>query len=288
MAWANSTEDKVERGELVGSMVSSDVTVGNLLDRYELEVSQRKKGYSAERYIINRLRGHFSGFQLMTLSADRVVLYADSRLVTVGSDTVRRELSVLSAAWEAAKVLWKYPLRDNPIKIANKMLTSTNTYARKVERKRRLSEEEELAMLAELSVEMRDLFLLALETGMRRGELAKTGGNKRVDGGLLIDDDKTGLTSVIPLSTVADAILEKYPNGFGRKPDSITQAFNRAKNRAGIKDLRFHDLRHEAASRLFEKGLTIEEVSTITRHSDWRSLKRYTHPSIKLIRSKLG
>jgi len=59
--------------------------------------------------------------------------------------------------------------------------------------------------------------------------------------------------------------------------DSITQAFNRACQRAGIKDLRFHDLRHEATSRFFEKGLNTMQVAAITGHKTLQMLQRYTH-----------
>ena len=62
----------------------------------------------------------------------------------------------------------------------------------------------------------------------------------------------------------------------GMRPDSVTQAFNRACKRLGISDLRIHDLRHEATSRFFERGFSIPEVALITGHSDWASLKRYT------------
>ncbi|MBL4821255.1 MAG: tyrosine-type recombinase/integrase, partial [Gammaproteobacteria bacterium] len=44
-----------------------------------------------------------------------------------------------------------------------------------------------------------------------------------------------------------------------------------------IEDLHFHDLRHEATSRLFEAGLTIERVALVTGHKDWKMLRRYTH-----------
>ena len=57
--------------------------------------------------------------------------------------------------------------------------------------------------------------------------------------------------------------------------------------RAGIDDLRFHDLRHEAVSRLFEKGLNIPEVSTVSGHRDPRMLFKYTHPKVQAIREKL-
>jgi integrase len=58
---------------------------------------------------------------------------------------------------------------------------------------------------------------------------------------------------------------------------SVGTAFRRACRELGIRDLRFHDLRHEAASRLFEAGLSIEQVALVTGHKDWRMLKRYTN-----------
>ncbi len=57
--------------------------------------------------------------------------------------------------------------------------------------------------------------------------------------------------------------------------------------RAGIDDLRFHDLRHEAVSQLFEKGLNISEVLTVSGHKDPRMLFKYTHPRIETILAKL-
>lgn len=289
-AWANSIEDKIERGELVGDMVANESTVGNLLDRYEREIADRKKGYrQSEIYKYDLLRDHFGKIPLLALTPEKVVAYADKRLAgNIKSDSVRRELAVLSSALETARNLWGYPIEGNPVKTANIMLTSTNTYKRKVERDRRVTDDELTDLNGQLNEVMRDLVTFALETAMRRGEIARTGGKQRVRGGLLIKDDKTGKTTVIPISVVANEILDKYPGGFGMKPDSITQAFNRACERAVIADLRFHDLRHEATSRLFEKGLSIEETAKITRHSDWRSLKRYTHPSNDIISAKLG
>jgi integrase len=58
---------------------------------------------------------------------------------------------------------------------------------------------------------------------------------------------------------------------------SVGTAFRRACRELGIDDLHFHDLRHEAASRLFEAGFAIEHVALVTGHRDWKMLKRYTH-----------
>ncbi len=68
---------------------------------------------------------------------------------------------------------------------------------------------------------------------------------------------------------------------------AIKKAFSRATRRAGIEDLHFHDLRHEATTRLFEQGLTIMEVSSITGHRDLQMLRRYTHLRAEDLAKKL-
>ena len=64
---------------------------------------------------------------------------------------------------------------------------------------------------------------------------------------------------------------------FPYNPRSVGTAFRRACKQLKIKNLHFHDLRHEATSRLFEAGLRIEQVALVTGHRDWKMLKRYTH-----------
>ena len=59
--------------------------------------------------------------------------------------------------------------------------------------------------------------------------------------------------------------------------EPLKSSWRRACSRAGINNLRFHDLRHEATSRFFEKGLNVMEVAAITGHNDLRMLQRYTH-----------
>jgi integrase len=68
----------------------------------------------------------------------------------------------------------------------------------------------------------------------------------------------------------------------------VKRSYIRAVRRARIKDLRFHDLRHEATTRLFEKGLNIMEVASITGHKDLRMLRRYTHLRPEDLAMKLG
>jgi len=292
-AWARKTESDLEHGQL---FKSTTMTVSDLLERYEREVTEHKKGKSQEASRLRLLASELGKHSLGDLTAEICSRWAKSRLASVSSDTVRRDLAVLSAAIETGRVLWEIEIKGNAARTALSSLTKSRAMKRPNRRVRRVSDEELSAILAELGPVMRNMVLFDLETAMRRGEVARMEWEHLAGNRLLIPDDKTGKSQFIPLSSRAMEILEgvqpepekRHGSVFGMKPDSITQAFDRACERAGIQDLRFHDIRHEATSRLFERGLSIEEVATITRHSDWRSLKIYTHPSLDHISSKLG
>ncbi len=130
---------------------------------------------------------------------------------------------------------------------------------------------------------MQNIVIFAVETGMRIGEIAAMEWNhinwdKQT---LLIPITKTDKAREIPLSKRVQLILKaNLSRSDGRSVSvwdiSITQAFGRACKRLGIDNLRYHNLRHEAVSRFFEKGLNTMEVALITGHQDLRMLKRYT------------
>jgi integrase len=126
------------------------------------------------------------------------------------------------------------------------------------------------------------LVTLAIETAMRRGELL----------GLDWDDlhldqnyvhlalTKNGTSRDVPLSPVARQTIEALPRSISGRvipihPEALKGLWRRAIRRADITGLRFHDLRHEATTRFFEKGLNVMEVAAITGHKDIRMLQRY-------------
>ena len=74
----------------------------------------------------------------------------------------------------------------------------------------------------------------------------------------------------------------------GLTSEAIKRSYIRAVRRAGIENLRFHDLRDEATTRLLEKGLNIMEVASITGRKDLRMLQRYTHLKAEDLARKLG
>ncbi|MCA1799656.1 MAG: site-specific integrase, partial [Xanthomonadaceae bacterium] len=136
---------------------------------------------------------------------------------------------------------------------------------------------------------------LALETAMRRGELLSLVW-PHIDLArrtALLPETKNGHARVVPLSPKAVAVLQDLrPRATGPvfsdvSNESIKRAFIRAARRAGLDDFRFHDLRHEATTRLFEKGLAMMEVASITGHRDPRKLRGYTHLAAEALAKKL-
>jgi integrase len=144
------------------------------------------------------------------------------------------------------------------------------------------------ALRAVMPAMLRDIYDLAVLTCMRRGEFVRlewrdVDQEKRL---LTIRDRKhprqrEGHTDVIPLLGNALEILTRQERGDGPifpvSPEWISDQFLLACRIARIEDLHFHDLRHEAVSRLFEMGYTIEQVALVSGHRSWSMLKRYTN-----------
>ena len=97
----------------------------------------------------------------------------------------------------------------------------------------------------------------------------------------------TPIGNLNDISQRALNILNNTELPFPYTPNALKLAWNRLKKKGNIKDLHFHDLRHEAISRFFEKGLSIPEVALISGHKDVRMLFRYTHLKAEDILKKL-
>lgn len=164
-------------------------------------------------------------------------------------------------------------------------------------RQRRLEAGEEDALLAACKASrayyLHSFVVLAIETGMRSGELLEmrwehVNLNNRT---VFLPDTKNGSPRTVPLSTRALTAILSLPraiNGrlFSSGYLSIHKAFKLAVTKAQaaqpdkvtfLRGLRFHDLRHEAVTRLFEKGLNPIEVGMMSGHKTLSMLQRYTH-----------
>jgi integrase len=193
--------------------------------------------------------------------------------------------------FEVARDEWGLPLADNPLgKLRLKIPPQR--------RERRLKEGElERLVLAAQSCRnplILPIVLFAVATAMRRGEILGLRW-EHIDQGrrtLLIPDSKNGRSRTLPLTSQAiealDLVSVTNECVFPISANAFRLAWERLRARAGSHDLHFHDLRHEAISRFFERGLSVPEVALISGHRDARMLFRYTHPLRSVIIEKLG
>lgn len=282
-AWASTVESEMARGVFRSYQEAEHTLLIELLERYRKEVTSQKKGWvqeSSKLRVISRYP--LAQYAVARIGGKELAEYRDCRLQEVSPKTVRDELVVLGHVFKVAMQDWGIVLpHGNPIDSVRKPKIGNNR------RDRRLNPEEEIRLLQackEYGEPLPSIVMLALETGMRRGEIASLHWNHinlktRV---VHLPETKNEESRDVPLSSKAAGVLNALPRNisgrvFEMRPDSITQAFNRACKRAGIEDLRFHDLRHEATSRFFEKGFNPMQVAAITGHKTLQMLQRYTH-----------
>lgn len=279
--WAREVELAMDRSVFQSTVKAERTTVNDALESYFREVLVNKKSSSDFRYMIDRLKRTFIEFRLIDMSVEAVREYKSYRLQRVKDETVRKELNLLKRFFDYAIREWEiYLPKGNPV-------SSVSLPNKGKSRDRRLLIGEEDILLSAAKAYggvIHDIIVIAIETGMRRGEILKMQWQclHRKDSTVYISDTKNGESRTVPLSPYALDVIQKqqekkYGEIFEIRGDSVGQAFRRITKRAQIQNLRFHDLRHEATSRLFEKGLQIMDVAAITGHKDLASLKRYTH-----------
>ena len=303
-AWARRTESEIERGVWHDSSEAERVTLRQALNRYEREVTPKKRGgQDTDRSNLRLLRAE----RIATLAIGRVGSSELARLRDqwtrdgLKPSTIRRRMVTLSHVFTIASKEWGMTSLVNPVR--NVRLAPENNA-----RDRRVSDQEIEALCAAAKrTEALEPFLrLAVETAMRRGELVGLRWRDvNLDARTIhLSETKNGKPRDVPLSPVAIEVLRKLrPRGAKgedkvlswARGDGATQAFTRARLRARnayeakckssrrtpdpgfLEDLHVHDLRHEATSRLAAL-FAVHELTKITGHSDTKMLLRYYHP----------
>ncbi len=295
--WARELEAQVDRfGAAPDTRILESTTLRELLERYKTEVSPTKRGSVQEIQRIDVLKRHDIAYRTMVgLSPQDISSFRDERLKSVAPSTTVRELAILSHVIEVAIRDWGLPLARNVVKMVRRPVIRN-------ERSRRLSGDEEQLLLDGCDAGqipfLKTIVILAIETGMRRGEILglkwnDISHNRRV---ITLTMTKNGSGREVPLSQRAFKALSEWKDSadvsqsavFPMKAGALEQAWRRLLTRSNVKVLRFHDLRHEGVSRLFERGLNIIEVSSISGHKELRMLKRYTHLSADDLVARLG
>lgn len=278
----------------------TDVTLREALETYRARISILKKGYAQEKYRIDQVIRSFLGDKVVRLiSSVDIASYRDQRLTEtnprtkkpLSPATVRLELSLLSNLFDIARIEWGY-CDGNPVKNVRKPKTPPG-------RERRLTPREERQILrychSHQNKELYSIVVLALESAMRQGEiLGLRWENINLKARVAhLPDTKNGTRRDVPLSlTARDALVrlgvQTRGEVFSYTSNGIKSTWRFMLMRLGISDLHFHDLRHEAVSRLFELGsLDVMEVAAISGHKSLSMLKRYTHLKAQRLVRKL-
>jgi integrase len=232
---------------------------------------------------------------LVALTPARVAEFRDQRLKLVSGGTVIRELAYISSVINHARREWGINI-DNPVRLVRKPPTPQG-------RSRTVNEAEMLRILDALMPRptrrvnpwMKPLVELAVETAMRRGELLglrweHIDFSNRV---AHLPITKNGEGRYVPLSSPAVAILVGLPRSlsgyvFPIKPQTVAASFMKATDRAGLGDIRFHDLRHTATTALASKLPNVIELAAVTGHKSLTMLKRYYHPKPAELAKKIS
>lgn len=308
--WARGVEDEMSRRVYIHRVASEKTTLHMAMERYLAEVSTTKsestqKSEKTKSKPLIRILGSYS---LAALTPNVIAGYRDKRLNEntqvksnnpatpkrkVSASTVRHELALLSHLFTTAIQEWHIGLTHNPITGVRKPSPGRG-------RNRRLQADEEDRLLEAVRA-YPNPFLgwiveLALESAMRLGEASgitveQVDLQRRV---IMLPDTKNGDVRLVPLSKRATEIMRlalAFPRPkdtnlvfFGepgrddvRRPYIFNKPWRDIKTRLGMSDFRFHDLRHEAISRLISAGVTDQQTAAISGHRSMQMLKRYTH-----------
>ena len=275
--WVRKIEREIDLGLI--SLKPSKTSFSNLLIRYQKEILPLKKNTQADFFRVNVILKHpLSKLCIEDIKSYDVASFRDNLIVKgKAANTVRLYLAIISHLFTVAKTEWGFELIDNPaLKIRRPKLPPSSD--------RRLSDEE-IKLICEhtQSLYLANAIKLALHTGMRLSEIIFLNWKMiNIDNRFIrLSVTKNNESRIIPLSEkallVINTISKDNQRLFPINPHAISVAFRKACKRVGIKSASFHTLRHEAISRLFEKGLNPMEVSAISGHKSMQVLKRYTH-----------
>jgi integrase len=302
--WLKKTQAQLELGlyqEEIKNQVNLKVEFGEAVEKYIPAHSVHKGNHKTEAGILRILASRWEGRCLNTICKQDIVLLKDELLAKGrAASTVNHYLNALSQLYQIAINEWGLKL-TNPI-------TGIKRMSEPPGRMKRLSVEAEATLLAcchELHLDyLADIIAVAIETGMRCGEILSMRWedmdfiNRRV----LLRDTKNGDSRQVPLSSRVKRILEQLSSKdtgdlvFPYCRWTIRRHYTRvvkqsAKAHKGVQNpfigLRFHDLRHEALSRLSDKGLNVIELAHISGHKTLSMLRRYTHPNHETLLKKL-
>lgn len=306
--WSRRTEDEMVRGLFIQRGPSERMTFAAAMKRYLADVTPTKRPLTqnAEKNRAVSLVEFFGKYSLAAITTELIAQYRDERLAGEdrakgggeaqprAANTVRLDLALIGHLFTVAVKEWGLGLPYNPVLNLRRPSPGPG-------RNRRLSADEESRLLTAVDKHSNPMLSwivrIAIETGMRSSEIAtlrlsQVELERRI---VRLIETKNTLPRTVPLSMAAtesfrlalnnpvrpdgtDLIFYGEPGRDGkRRPYNFNKVWADIKTGVGITDFKFHDLRHEAVSRLVESGLSDQEVASISGHKSMQMLRRYTH-----------
>jgi integrase len=303
-AWLRKREGELAQPGALGRDKSKDPPLSDVIDRYVTE-AKRKFSRSKKATLLAIKRYSIAGFKCSEVTSDVISAFAEEIGRKSEPQTVAGYVSHLSAIFDVAKPLWQYPLDKREIQNAAAALRAVGTIGRSNRRDRRPTLEEldklmhhfgALALLRRDAIPMQSIVAFAIFSTRRETEILHLRWDDldEANSRILVRDmkhpgQKEGNDVYCELPPEALAIIRVQPKKSARifpySFKGVCSAFTRTCYAAGINTeempdklrLRFHDLRHEGVSRLFELGRTIPLVAAVSGHRTWQNLARYTH-----------
>jgi integrase len=293
--WSRKIERKFDLGDLSDYSEASKQTLGDLIKRYIREGKHegRKDKKMIQSRVNNLLKDTIADINLLRLSTRHIAEYRDRCRKNWSANTFNNHKSLLSIIIDTAITDWGIYLPFNPCKaIKREKIPKPRNRILEGDEEQRLIEACEQSKF----VYLKSMVQFSIETAIRQGELLKArrehiNWEKRT---LTLYDTKNGEDRTIPLSEKAFSILSSLPKQFSGvlfpiNKDKLRWYWLLALRHAKITDLRWHDLRRHAISKLFEKGLSVPEVQVLSGHRDLRLLlNTYTKLDPEKLVEKLG
>ncbi|WP_026987321.1 tyrosine-type recombinase/integrase [Fodinicurvata fenggangensis] len=317
MQWGRDTEAAIRKGEWEDPRIEKEPepvpeekwfpTLWQVLNGYHKIETNYKKGWRQERTLIKRFMNNYEWLvskKINHITSGHIAEYiVERQRAGCKPSTIRNEVNTLSAVYGNIQNKPEFAEVENPVKKLRAEKRHRGGIPRPSSpRERRFRNGEERAIRRELAVgldgqEMLALLELALSTGARMGELLSFRRSWRIEPDVIrVPDTKNGSERNVVLSSVAQSALDALDELPRRRRGSgLDEYFSlsvhnaeyrwsearkrAAKDLSGIKDLRFHDMRHEALTRMSLAGWGLRVLMRQSGHSSVAQLMRYVNPN---------
>ena len=302
LAWARKREAELDQPGAIERANRKGATVKEMIDRYLVEMEKVRPLGKTKLATLKAIgESYLSKLNDQEISSQQLVEYALWRMSKEGGNvqpqTAGNDLAHLGAVLSIARPAWGYEVDPHAMTDARRVLKKLGYNMKSRERDRRPTLEELDELLKHFqavqarrpsSINMLKMTAFALFSTRRQEEITRIKWADLDEEGhrVLVRDmknpgQKIGNDVWCHLPPQAWLILQSMPKQveeiFPYSAESTSTSWTRACKLLGIKDLHFHDLRHEGVSRLFEMDWDIPRVASVSGHRDWNSMRRYTH-----------